>query len=58
MSGQLRVQNLGKAYRDWGSEWRRVASWLVPTVAPRKEHWVLRNVSFSVGPGEAVGIVG
>ncbi len=58
MSGELHVQNLGKSYRQWGSEWRRVASWFVSSIAPREEHWVLKDVSFSIGPGEAVGIVG
>jgi len=58
MSGELHVQNLGKSYRQWGSELRRVASWFMPSIAPREEHWVLKDVSFSVGPGEAVGIVG
>ena len=58
MSGELRVHNLGKSYREWGSEWRRVASWFAPTVRPRAEHWVLQAVSFTVGPGESVGIVG
>ena len=58
MSGALQVQNLGKSYRQWGSEWRRVASWFAPFIDPREEHWVLKDVSFSIGPGEAVGIVG
>ena len=58
MSGELHVQNLGKSYRQWGSELRRVASWFAPSIAPREEHWVLKDVSFSIGPGEAVGIVG
>ncbi len=59
MSGELRVQNLGKSYRQWGSEWRRVASWFVTAIRPREEHWVLKDVSFSISrPGEAVGIVG
>lgn len=58
MSGELHVQNLGKSYRQWGSELRRVASWFMPSIAPREEHWVLKDVSFSIGPGEAVGIVG
>ena len=58
MSGELHVQNLGKSYRQWGSELRRVASWFVPSIAPREEHWVLKDVNFSIGPGEAVGIVG
>lgn len=58
MSGALHVENLGKSYRHWGSEWRRVASWFVSAIAPREEHWVLKDVSFSIAPGEAVGIIG
>ena len=30
----------------------------MPFIRPREEHWVLKDVRFSVGPGEAVGIVG
>lgn len=58
MSGVLDVENLGKSYRQWGSEWRRLASWFVPSIPPREEHWVLKDVSFSIAPGEAVGIIG
>jgi lipopolysaccharide transport system ATP-binding protein len=58
MSGELHVRDLGKSYRQWGGEWRRVASWFMPSVAPREEHWVLKDVSFSIGAGEAVGIIG
>lgn len=58
MSGELHVKNLGKAYRQWGGELRRIAAWFFPRVKPRSEHWVLRDVNFSIGPGEAVGIVG
>jgi lipopolysaccharide transport system ATP-binding protein len=56
--GPLCVYNLGKAYRDYGSEWRRVVSWFGVSIAPRKVHWVLRHVSFKLAPGEAVGIIG
>jgi lipopolysaccharide transport system ATP-binding protein len=58
MSGELRVQNLGKAYRQWGGELRRIASWFLPSLMPREEHWVLRDVSFILKPGEAVGVIG
>lgn len=58
MSSQLQVVKLGKAYRDWGGEWRRVASWFSPALKPAAEHWVLRDITFSVGPGETVGIIG
>lgn len=58
MTSRLRVSNLGKSYRQWGSEWRRFASWLLPRIGPQKENWVLRDVQFSVASGEAVAIVG
>lgn len=58
MNGRLRVHGVGKAYRRWGSEWLRAASWFGMPVRPAEEHWVLRNVDFTIGPGEAVGIVG
>ncbi|UYB51743.1 ABC transporter ATP-binding protein [Xanthomonas sp. AM6] len=58
MTGELHVQNIGKSYRVWGSEWLRAGSWFGLPVKPREEHWVLRGVSFSIGPGESVGIVG
>jgi lipopolysaccharide transport system ATP-binding protein len=35
-----------------------MASWFFPSIAPREEHWVLRDVSFSIQPGETVGVIG
>jgi lipopolysaccharide transport system ATP-binding protein len=58
MSGEVVVRNIGKSYREWGGEWRRMLSWFVSGVRPRQEHWVLKDVSFRVGPGEVVGLVG
>ncbi|PJJ96366.1 sugar ABC transporter ATP-binding protein [Lysobacteraceae bacterium NML91-0213] len=58
MSDLLRVSELGKAYRVYGSEWARLARWFYLPIKPKEEHWVLRNINFNVGPGEAVGIVG
>lgn len=58
MSGGLIIDKVGKAYRTWGSEWARMASWFGVPTKPAEEHWVLRDVSFALGPGEAVGIIG
>ncbi|SDW23116.1 ABC transporter ATP-binding protein [Lysobacter enzymogenes] len=58
MSGELKVNRLGKAYREWRSEWLRVGSWLGLPFRAHAEHWVLKDISFAVGPGEAVGIIG
>jgi lipopolysaccharide transport system ATP-binding protein len=54
----LQVQNVGKSFREYGSEWRRFASWFGMRSPNIKDHWVLRNISFAVHEGEAVGIVG
>jgi len=58
MSGRLKVNNIGKSYRKWSSEWKRMASWFFPSIIPNSEDWVLRNINFSVNPGEAIGIIG
>lgn len=58
MSGLLRVSGLGKAYRQWGSEWLRMAACFGLPAKPRDEHWVLRDIGFSIAPGEAVAIIG
>ena len=54
----LSVNNLGKAYRIYRSEWQRFASWFAFPVRPIEEHWVLRHINFDINPGEAVGIIG
>jgi lipopolysaccharide transport system ATP-binding protein len=54
----LNVENLGKAYRSYSSEWHRVLSWFGAPMKPSEERWVLRHVTFGIEPGEAVGIVG
>lgn len=54
----LEVENLGKVYRSYASEWRRVLHWLGLPMAAASEHWALRHVSFNIARGEAVGIVG
>lgn len=54
----LSVNNVGKAYRAYGSEWRRVLTWFGASFKPRTEHWTLHNISFQIKAGEAIGIVG
>ena len=54
----LQVSGLGKAYRSYRSESARLLQLIGLPIQPREEHWVLRDVSFRVYAGEAVGIVG
>lgn len=54
----MSVRGLGKAYRTYTSEWKRVATWLGLPMSAREEHWVLRGLSFDIRAGEAIGIVG
>ena len=55
----ISVTRLGKAYKQYPGRWSRLAEWLLPGNRPRHTlKWVLRDVSFTVTPGEAVGIIG
>lgn len=58
MTGEIVVSDVGKAYRHWGSEWKRFARWFGAHPKPESETWVLRGVDFKVARGEAVGIIG
>ncbi|HEX6794480.1 MAG TPA: ABC transporter ATP-binding protein [Casimicrobiaceae bacterium] len=55
--GHIRVRNIGKAYKRYPQKWGRLAEW----VAGGSHHelkWILRDLTFDVAPGEAVGIIG
>ena len=54
----LSVNDLGKAYRTYSSEWHRLGRLVGLPLRPLEEAWVLRHVSFDIGRGEAVGIIG
>lgn len=55
--GKLVVSHVGKAYKRYPNKWARMLEWV--TGRPRHEKtWVLRDIDFTVNPGEAVGIVG
>lgn len=57
--GSIQVTQLGKAYKQYPTRWARLAEWLIPFSAPRHQlTWVLRDISFCVSPGEALGIIG
>ncbi|MCG8669311.1 MAG: ABC transporter ATP-binding protein [Pseudomonadales bacterium] len=57
--GQLTVNSLGKAYKIYPSPGARLREWILPFAGPRhQEKWVLKDISFSVLPGETVALVG
>jgi lipopolysaccharide transport system ATP-binding protein len=57
--GSIRVNKLGKAYKQYGNRWGRLLEWVFPFLGPRHRlKWVLREISFQLAPGEAVGIIG
>jgi lipopolysaccharide transport system ATP-binding protein len=57
--GTITVNGLGKAYKHYASRGARLAEWLLPFGRGRHDlKWVLRDVSFTVQPGRALGIIG
>lgn len=57
--GSISVSNLGKAYKRYPTRWSRLLEWITPGDSQRHDlTWVLRDISFAVRPGEAIGVVG
>lgn len=54
----LEVHRLTKCFREFNSEWKRVASWFGFSVKPLAVSTVINDVTFQVKAGEAVGVVG
>lgn len=55
----LTVEGVGKSFRTYAHETQRILGWLgIPKGGGATEHWVLRNIDFTIMPGEAVAIVG
>lgn len=59
MTDSIVVSGLGKAYKQYATRWGRLAEWVFPNRPPRHRlKWVLHDISFTVGAGESVGIIG
>jgi lipopolysaccharide transport system ATP-binding protein len=53
----LSARDLGKCFRRYPSRWAQL--WEILTGRPTHQpHWVFRDLTFTVSPGEAVGVVG
>lgn len=52
------VNDVGKSFRTYRSEWQRIGRWFGLPTRPSEENWVLRHVSFTIQKGEAIGIIG
>jgi lipopolysaccharide transport system ATP-binding protein len=56
---QIIVQNLGKKFKRYASQWHRLAEVLSWGHYQNHEiHWALKDINFKVNQGEAVGIIG
>lgn len=57
--GEIVIDGIGKAYKQYPTRWARLREWLTPFSKPRHSlKWVLQDISFHVRPGEAVGVIG
>lgn len=59
MSGSIVVSSVGKCYRSYARPWHRLCEWVSGgRLVWHETFWALRGVTFSVAPGESVGIIG
>jgi lipopolysaccharide transport system ATP-binding protein len=57
--GTISVSNLGKAYKQYSTHWSRFREWITPGNSRFHDlKWILEEISFTVKPGEALGIIG
>ena len=57
-AGAVQVVSAAKSYSEYSSEWARVAGWLGLARKPQPTSWILKDISFTAQPGEAIGIIG
>jgi lipopolysaccharide transport system ATP-binding protein len=58
VNGTIQVNGLGKAYKRYPSHRARLLEWILPGGPRHDLKWVLKDVSFEVKPGQALGIIG
>ncbi len=54
----IKVENLGKAFFTYSSELHRFARWFGFNTRKTQAKWVLKEINFTLGAGEAIGIIG
>ncbi|WP_246678436.1 ABC transporter ATP-binding protein [Mesorhizobium sp. B2-1-5] len=54
----LSVSHLSKRYANYASNLERFAGWFGAPVKPTEEFWPVRDISFSLAAGEALGLIG
>jgi ABC-type polysaccharide/polyol phosphate transport system ATPase subunit len=53
------AEGLGKKFKLYTNPWHRVAEWLsLGRTARHTDFWAIRDVSFTIGRGECLGIIG
>jgi lipopolysaccharide transport system ATP-binding protein len=53
----IKVSNISKSYRSYTSQWNRFLGWF-GRMQGFVDHWILRDVDFSIRRGESIGILG
>ncbi|WP_028034075.1 ABC transporter ATP-binding protein [Chelativorans sp. J32] len=54
----LRIDQVGKRYATYPSNLARFATWFGAKISPLSEFWAVRDISFSLGKGEALALIG
>ncbi|AEH87084.1 ABC transporter ATP-binding protein [Mesorhizobium opportunistum] len=54
----LSVSHLSKRYANYASNLERFAGWFGAPVKPTEEFWPVKDISFSLSAGEALGLIG
>ena len=58
MNEAVRVRSLGKFYPAYRNNIARFARWFGIAPAPESGFWAIRDLGFSLGAGESIGVIG
>jgi lipopolysaccharide transport system ATP-binding protein len=58
METVLDVSHVGKRYASYGSNLQRFANWFGASIRPASEFWAVQDISFQVGRGESLALIG
>ena len=54
----IKLKNINKGYKIYKNKYGRLLEWIFPFIKKHEMKWILRDIEFTIGSGDSVGIIG